>query len=63
MKLFGLVNLIVWFLVLFSAAIMFDFMGAREGARTAIMWQQDVVNSLEVYGDKITEAKQQVSPQ
>ena len=60
MKLFGLANLIIWFLVLFSAAIMFDFMGAREGARVAIQWQSDAVDSLEVYGDKITEAKEKV---
>jgi len=58
---FGIINGIVWGSILFIALIMFDIGGSQEKARAFIAWQGEVVDTLEVYGNKISEAKEEVT--
>jgi hypothetical protein len=53
MYLFGKISLIVWIVIIVSMAIMFDWYGSRELAKTGLEKTQEAVEKLSATGDHV----------
>lgn len=60
MRLFGFLSLFIWLLIFVVLAVMFDWFGAREGARAVLNFLEVALNALEAFGDSAQEFIQSV---
>ncbi|QKI88194.1 hypothetical protein [Thiomicrorhabdus xiamenensis] len=51
MRIFGFISIIVWLLIFIALAIMFDWFGSRDLAKSAVQGSEEVIEYLEKTGD------------